>query len=345
MNLSVIIPNYNHGRYLLQAFDAIISQSIKPDEVIIIDDASTDDSWKIISELACSHLSVRPLRNRENRGVVKSLNLGLRLAAGEYVYFAAADDLTLTGLFAESLDMLKKHPKAALCSALSTTIDGTGGQGGIFPSPVACRQAAYISPSNARQLLLRGGTWFMGNTAIYRRSALVEIGGFLEELESFCDGFACHVLALRYGACFIPKPLAAWRRSPYGYSLTTIRDIDKSLDILERAKQLMTTIYAGEFPASYIQRWEARWRFYAAASSLRTGGQPGEESIFAALGRVSWMDLACIWVLVRLGLLGRRVLLLYLFLRLRSNELFSMLMRHCRAYTWQAGGKVKYLRQ
>ncbi len=344
MNLSVVIPNYNHGRYLPEALDAIISQSMKPDEVIIIDDASTDDSWGVISELACCHPGVRPLRNDENRGVVKSLNLGLRSAVGEYVYFAAADDLALTGLFAESLDLLKQYPEAALCSALSTIIDETGRQRGIFPSPVACSHTAYISPSKARKLLMGGGTWFMGNTAIYRRSALVEIGGFLEELESFSDGFACQVLALRYGACFIPKPLAAWRRSPYGYSSTTIRDVGKSLDILDQTKQLMATMYAREFPASYIRRWETRWRFQMAAGSLRTGGRPGEQIVFAALGRVSWMDAACIRVLVRLGLLGRRVLLLYLFLRLRRNELFSMLMRRCRAYAWQAGGKFKWLR-
>ncbi len=341
MNLSVIIPNYNHGRYLAQAFDAIISQSIRPDEVIIIDDASTDDSWKIISELACCHPSVRPLRNRENRGVVKGLNLGLRLAAGEYVYFAAADDLVFTELFAESLDLLNQHPEAALCSALCTIMDETGRQRGIFPSLVACNHTAYISPSKARKVLMRHGTWFMGNTAIYRRSRLVEIGGFLEVLESFSDGFACEVLALRYGVCFIPKPLAAWRLTPNGYSLTTIRDIGKSLDILDQTKQLMTTIYTTEFPASYFGRWEARWRFRMAATLLRTGGQPGEQAVSAALGRVSWMDAACIRVLVRLGLLGRRVLLVYLFLRLRSNELFRMLIRRCRAYAWQAGGKVK----
>lgn len=345
MDLSVVIPNYNHGRYLSQAFDAIISQSMKPDEVIIIDDASSDDSWKVISKLACCHPSVKPLRNDTNRGVVKSLNLGLRSAVSEYVYFAAADDLALTGLFVESLDLLKQHPKAALCSALSTIIDDDGWEREIFPSPVPSSHAAYIPPSKARKLLMRGDTWFMGNTTIYRRSALVEIGGFLEELESFCDGFACQVLALRHGVCFIPKALAAWRRSPYGYSSTTTCDVGKSLDILDQTKQLMATIYAEDFPALYIQRWEARWRFQTAASALRTGGRPEEQTIFAALGHVRWMDSACIWVLVRLGLLGRRVLLLYLFFRLRSDELFSMPMRRCRTYAWQAGVRVKWLRQ
>src|SRR5262245_15784396 len=90
--LSVVLPNYNHARYLSRAIDAIAGQSLPPDEIIVIDDASTDDSRAVLVDSQKRHANLIVLHNPRNLGAPFGLQRGLELGKGKYVYFAAADD-------------------------------------------------------------------------------------------------------------------------------------------------------------------------------------------------------------------------------------------------------------
>src|SRR5437868_7050033 len=113
--LSVIMPNYNHGHFLPEALDAILSQSWPADEVLIVDDASTDDSVEVIEGFARKHASVRLLRNERNMGAVYSGRRVFDAATGDYLYPSAADDRVQPGFFAKSMELLAQHPQAGLC--------------------------------------------------------------------------------------------------------------------------------------------------------------------------------------------------------------------------------------
>src|SRR3954469_25682745 len=92
-DLSVVLANYNHARYLPRALDAVLTQSVRPREVIILDDASTkDDSVEVIEGYAGREPSIRFVRNEQNLGVLRSYNKGVGLATSTYVLLAAADD-------------------------------------------------------------------------------------------------------------------------------------------------------------------------------------------------------------------------------------------------------------
>src|SRR5256884_7474545 len=116
--LSVIIPNYNHARFLPNCLEAILRQSEQPFEIIVIDDASTDNSVEVIEAFTKRNPIIRFYRNEQNRGVVSGMNRGLELARGDYVYYAAADDQVLPGFFEKSLRLLNEHPQAALCCTI-----------------------------------------------------------------------------------------------------------------------------------------------------------------------------------------------------------------------------------
>jgi hypothetical protein len=94
-------------------------------------------------------------------------------------------------------------------------------------------------------------------------------GSFLPPLRSFCDGFACQALALRHGACFIPEPLASWRKSGAGYAATDNADWQGRLEIRERAADYMRTAYADAFPEAYIRSWERQSRYAAGRAAWR----------------------------------------------------------------------------
>jgi glycosyltransferase involved in cell wall biosynthesis len=67
--LSVIMVNYNHGKFIGEALDAILSQSYRPMEIIVIDDASTDNSLEIIQQFVRRDLIIRLIRREKNMGV------------------------------------------------------------------------------------------------------------------------------------------------------------------------------------------------------------------------------------------------------------------------------------
>ena len=122
--LSVTMSNYNHGHYIGGALDAILSQSARPGEVIVIDDASTDNSIEVIQSVVRRDPVVRLIRNGHNMGILANCATLLEMAAGDYIYSAAADDFVLTGFFEKSLSLLEQHPQAGLCVSDAGYIDG-----------------------------------------------------------------------------------------------------------------------------------------------------------------------------------------------------------------------------
>ena len=93
--VSVIIPVYNTEKYVRQAVESILLQTLKDIEIIIVNDGSTDGSMTILEELAAQDERIK-LFSQENQGLSVTRNVGLSHSTGEYVYFMDSDDL-LTG--------------------------------------------------------------------------------------------------------------------------------------------------------------------------------------------------------------------------------------------------------
>jgi len=268
MKLSVVMPNYNHARFLGQAVKEILSQSFSPYEIIIIDDGSTDDSVKVIECIVRENLNanIKFLRNDQNQGVIYTGNRGLREASGQYVYFAAADDTVFPGFFEDSMRLLAKYPPAGLCSSMGKSIyaDGSSVRTPLKnPSPVAC----YLTPPGCLRLLRKYDSWMGGNSCIYRRDAVLECSGFLPELGAACDIFLGMLVALKYGVCFIPKQLTGFRLTPGSYSANF--HLDTALKVYSYTANLMKTTYADLFPVDYAISWERRMIYLARIGAIK----------------------------------------------------------------------------
>ena len=95
IEISVIIPVYNVEKYVCQCVDSILNQSFQAFEIIIIDDASTDKSYEIISHKYGHVPKIRILQNAENLGLGRTRNVGMKVARGKYLYFIDSDDVML----------------------------------------------------------------------------------------------------------------------------------------------------------------------------------------------------------------------------------------------------------
>jgi len=256
--LSVIMTNYNHSQYIADALDSILAQSYQPLEIIIIDDASTDNSLEILEDYARQYPLIRILHNEHNMGALYNVTRLVEMAKGAYFNITSADDKILPGLFEKSMKLLAQYPQAGLCSSLTRIIDVKGSDKGGIYMPVILNKGGFIPPDKALSMMHRHGSWIQGNTSILRRHAITDCGGYIPELHSFCDGFLYQVIAVKYGVCYIPEELASWRRLESSYSATIGKDKKLSLQIIRHAKKLMSSTYRDLFPSDFVDCWEKK---------------------------------------------------------------------------------------
>src|SRR4051794_17480318 len=128
--LSVCVPNFNHGAHLPEALDAIMEQSDVPVEIIVLDDASSDDSLSILDGYARRYPKLRIERNAANLGAAATISRLVEMAAGDYVSLLSADDRILPGMFDTSMRLLGEHPRAGLSCGLSRIMDAHGNDRG-----------------------------------------------------------------------------------------------------------------------------------------------------------------------------------------------------------------------
>jgi glycosyltransferase involved in cell wall biosynthesis len=283
------MPNFNHARFLPAALDAIFSQSRLPDEMFVIDDASTDNSVEILRKYTAQYPGLRLILCDTNQGATASLTQLVSMARGSYFYAPAADDVIRPGFLEKSLQILAQHPEAGLCSTLSEILDEDGNPQGLLdenPFGRDCR-ARFVSPRAALAQLYRRGSWMHGNTVIFRRQALIDAGGYRAALGPYADGFVHEVIALTHGACFIPEPLAAWRRMPASLSAQTSLNPVAVRRVRDAARACMAGEHREVFTPAYVRRWARRWdagALVAYSRAKRNEWQAGLATLFPTEG-------------------------------------------------------------
>ncbi len=207
--LTVVIANLDHGALLEEAVPAHLAQSRPPDEILLIDDGSSDDSLERIERLARRDPRIRWWRNRCNLGPLVTYNDAARKAQGDLLYFAAADDLLLPGFYERSVSLLARYPQAGLAVAdylwLKPNLE-TREQ--ILPLP---RSESCYAPAELSSLL--HGEYLPSFGAVLRRDAFLAAGGYRLPLEEFADWFLVHSIAFRHGLCYSRGPGMVWRIS------------------------------------------------------------------------------------------------------------------------------------
>jgi glycosyltransferase involved in cell wall biosynthesis len=189
MVVSVIVPTRNRRAFLQEAIDSVRAQSHASVEIIVVDDASEDDTWSWLERPA--NADVRRLRMDTNRGSTITRNAGLRIAEGDVCLFLDDDDRLPSGALEAHLSALDAYPEAiaTLGSVDRMDADGRPIEGLLRPSPVR-RQQHQIW----RNVLF---WWtFLVGASMFRRPSLESIGGFDESIEFFGDDVD---LWLRFG--------------------------------------------------------------------------------------------------------------------------------------------------
>ena len=108
--VDVVIPNYCYGRYLPQCVDSIVRQNVKDIRILIVDNASTDNSVDVAKELASQDKRITVIARENNLGLHASCNEGVDWAKSKYFVILCADDLLVEGCFERALSVLEQEP-------------------------------------------------------------------------------------------------------------------------------------------------------------------------------------------------------------------------------------------
>jgi glycosyltransferase involved in cell wall biosynthesis len=216
LSASVIIPNFNHSALVGKAIASVLAQGDDVSELIVIDDASTDNSVAVIEAALHGHPNARLLRNETNRGTVATLNRGINEASGDFVLLAAADDIYLPGMLASCLHAVELHPDAAFVCG-TTLIEWADGSLLRLVLPFG-DTARHIAPEELARYMQRQTIQFFTGGALLRRQAILAAGGLIPELRWHADWLLDWVLALRHGFYHLPQDCSIMKYSPRSYS-------------------------------------------------------------------------------------------------------------------------------
>jgi glycosyltransferase involved in cell wall biosynthesis len=205
--VSVLMPSYNHERYISEAIEGVLNQTFADFELIIIDDASKDKSKEIIKIYKEKDSRIRTIFHNENKGIARTLNDGFEEAKGKFIAFTASDDVWVKDKLKKQLEVLEKNEDLVVWSE-SLIIDALGNPAGEFFTQ-KYRASKRKESGDIFEELLKGN-YICATSVILKRENLKDIR-FDEQLKYLNDYKFAVDLARRYKFYFIPEPLAMYR--------------------------------------------------------------------------------------------------------------------------------------
>ena len=266
-SIAVIVPNRNDARYLPRCLRSVIEQEVGPEELIIVDDGSTDDSVEVIRSLIAGNARAQLIVNPVNLGTYGAMEVGLQQARSDHALFLAANDFLLPGIFARAKTCFARSPGVGVWSALAWLVDEDDRPIRLHPSAIVALNDAIFSPEDCVRLARRFGNWFTGTTLIYRLDALRAAGGFDPGYGAPADLFAALTVASLRGAAYTPEPFAAIRRHAGSFLHGALTDVAALESTLKRFAELGPKRSPKLFTGDFTERTTLRFRFAAVRAS------------------------------------------------------------------------------
>lgn len=212
--VSVIIPSYNHEKYIKQAVESVLCQTYENLELIVIDDGSIDHSCEIVSKIKDNRLT---FINQENKGAHNAINRGLNMARGEYLAILNSDDVFHPDRLRQCVNTLEKSKDILLVCTYIEIINANGISQGIKmawrnmePWQLKDRSRSYAVTNDFAKNLLSSNFISTTSNMIFRREVFEKIGGMRNLRYAHDWDFALRVVKL--GKCaIIEKPLIQYR--------------------------------------------------------------------------------------------------------------------------------------
>jgi len=271
--ISVIVPNYNHGRFLPKCLAGLLRQSMTDFEIVLTDDGSTDGSQDIIREHARQDSRIRANFFPTNLGVIKACQDITHRASGKYLYSAAADDFVIgMDFFKNAVTALEQDSRPAGFYGITGIVQAETGK--LVLSCGTAEVTGYNTPLQCAQGFINCRYVVTSPSTIWRRDLFMKHGGaemdqLFPKLGPQVDFFLCHLLAFTYGMYYEKTPFACQRifaaKTNYSANMHLWETASRYAE-LEKGLRAVGLDYPG-----MEEDW-FRWRAYWMLDTIRKSG-------------------------------------------------------------------------
>jgi glycosyltransferase involved in cell wall biosynthesis len=225
--VSIIVPNYNHSRYLHRRLDSILNQTFSDFECILLDDASTDNSVEILEQYVNRDSRFKLFINQVNSGsTFAQWNYGVSLSKGKFIWIAESDDIADNTFLQKIYDLLENNQKLALAYTQSILIDEFDKNLGfwkyqdkIFENSFQMNGVEFIY-----SYLLTSNYIPNASAVVFRKNDFYYVGKSVESLTNNGDWNLWLKLLTRGDIYFLATPLNYFRQ--HNSSVTAIAKTD-----------------------------------------------------------------------------------------------------------------------
>jgi glycosyltransferase involved in cell wall biosynthesis len=259
MTVAVVIPTFNYARFLPEAIESVLAQTRQADEMIVVDDGSTDDPAAVVAQ----YPTVRLIR-QENRGLSAARNTGLWNCKTSHVVFLDADDRLLPTAIETGLACIASYPDCAFVY---------GGHRRVSEDGILLEPDIFIPVHGDPHLAFaRRNPVGPPATALYRRECLLSVNGFDEALR-WCEDHDIYLrLAGRYSIASHPTIVAEYRKHGQAMSnhhekmlraLLLVFDLDEARTTTDAHRAALLegrNYYRNLYVSRMIGEASVRWR-------------------------------------------------------------------------------------
>lgn len=239
MKISVLINNYNYQDYVIDSVNSVLNQTYPVDEIIVVDDKSTDNSVQILQDKFTNHETVKLVLKEKNEGQLSSLNEGFLASKGDIICFLDADDLYKDNYIAEVVKFYKDNP---MCDFLFCSAELFGNEERIASCYENNRDLGYSKIATLhRQVWIGHRT----STLTMRRTILEKFLPipYLEDWRVRADDciiFGASIVGAR--KFYLAQPLVKYR--VHGNNNHYARKEKRTPEYLERYEQAKTRLFS-----------------------------------------------------------------------------------------------------
>lgn len=257
LSVSVITPTYNRGQALIHTLESVLQQTFTDLELIVVDDASTDDTYQVATSLSDARLRV--IRHRHNKGVSGAMNTGIAAAQGEFIAILEHDDWWHPDKLAHQLPLFD-NPKVGLVYCGVKFVDAEDS---------IRRIAIPFKRGDIYQDLLFKSYITTSSSVVVRRECFEKVGGFDEQLQGPQDYDMWIRIARHYQLDFVETPLVHFA----AYAHVRLNSPKRLIPMYERLEKHFE---AYDYPSALLRRRVLAYRIYTLANVHSVNGNPAQ---------------------------------------------------------------------